>query len=108
MAAEDLKQDDPLADFSCREIAFDGVAQKVYVAGGGPGVIVMAEMPGIRTGGGDSRPRQREGRGILPLRSTAHDQGLPQNAERPRCAGEPHLLRRVLIAGPGQGQGRAA
>jgi dienelactone hydrolase len=47
MAAQDLKRDDPLGDFSCRDIAFDGVAKKVYAAGTGPGVIVMTEMPGI-------------------------------------------------------------
>ena len=42
-----MKQDDPLEDFSPREIAFDGVARWVYVAGRGPAVIVMSEMPGI-------------------------------------------------------------
>jgi dienelactone hydrolase len=47
MAGKNLKLDDPLDDFSCRDIAFDGVAKKVYVAGTGPGVIVMTEMPGI-------------------------------------------------------------
>jgi dienelactone hydrolase len=47
MAADNLKQDDPLDDFSNRDIAFDGVGKKVYVAGHGPGVIVMTEMPGI-------------------------------------------------------------
>jgi dienelactone hydrolase len=47
MAAENLKQDDPLDDFSSRDIAFDGVGKKVYLAGHGPGVIVMTEMPGI-------------------------------------------------------------
>src|SRR5215475_8797437 len=47
MPARSMKQDDPLEDFAPREIAFDGVAKKVYVAGRGPAVIVMAEMPGI-------------------------------------------------------------
>jgi dienelactone hydrolase len=47
MAGKNLKLDDPLDDFSCRDIAFDGVAKKVYVAGSGPGVVVMTEMPGI-------------------------------------------------------------
>jgi dienelactone hydrolase len=47
MAAENLKRDDPLDDFRCRDIGFDGVAKKVYVAGTGPGVIVLTEMPGI-------------------------------------------------------------
>ena len=42
-----MKEDDPLEDFAPREIAFDGVARRVYVAGRGPAVIVMSEMPGI-------------------------------------------------------------
>jgi dienelactone hydrolase len=39
--------DDPLADFDARTITLDGVAKTVYVAGSGPAVMVMAEMPGI-------------------------------------------------------------
>jgi len=42
-----MKVDDPLDDFAPREIALDGIAKKVYVAGSGPAVIVMTEMPGI-------------------------------------------------------------
>jgi len=38
---------DSLADFDPREITFDGVAKRVHVAGTGPAVIVMTEMPGI-------------------------------------------------------------
>ncbi|MCC6918715.1 MAG: dienelactone hydrolase family protein [Alphaproteobacteria bacterium] len=38
---------DPLSDFTARDIAFDGKPRKVFVAGSGPAVIVMAEMPGI-------------------------------------------------------------
>ena len=47
MPARSMKRDDPLEDFAPREIAFDGVARRVYVAGRGPAVIVMSEMPGI-------------------------------------------------------------
>src|SRR5215468_9565546 len=47
MPARSMKQDDPLEDFRRREIAFDGVAKRVFVAGRGPAVIVMSEMPGI-------------------------------------------------------------
>src|SRR5262249_28356895 len=47
MAGANMKQHDPLDDFPCRDVAFDGVTKKVYVAGSGPGVIVMTEMPGI-------------------------------------------------------------
>jgi dienelactone hydrolase len=39
--------DDTLQDFTAREITLDGVTKKVYVAGAGPAVIVMTEMPGI-------------------------------------------------------------
>jgi dienelactone hydrolase len=42
-----IHTDDPLEDFAAREITLDGVAKRVYVAGAGPAVIVMAEMPGI-------------------------------------------------------------
>jgi dienelactone hydrolase len=47
MPARSLKEDDPLEDFSRREITLDGIAKRVYVAGSGPAVIVMTEMPGI-------------------------------------------------------------
>jgi dienelactone hydrolase len=42
-----LDQDDSLDDFSAREITLNGVKKVVHVAGSGPGVIVMTEMPGI-------------------------------------------------------------
>jgi dienelactone hydrolase len=42
-----LHRDDPLDDFESRSITLDGVAKVVHVAGTGPGVIVMTEMPGI-------------------------------------------------------------
>jgi dienelactone hydrolase len=42
-----MKQDDPLEDFKRRLIALDGVTKTVHVAGAGPAVIVMTEMPGI-------------------------------------------------------------
>jgi dienelactone hydrolase len=42
-----MKEDDPLEDFARREIALHGVTKRVYVAGSGPAVIVMSEMPGI-------------------------------------------------------------
>jgi len=47
MAARSLKEDDALEDFARREITLDGLAKRVYVAGSGPAVIVMSEMPGI-------------------------------------------------------------
>lgn len=47
MAPRSMQEDDPLEDFTRREITFDGVAKRVYVAGTGPAVIVMTEMPGI-------------------------------------------------------------
>lgn len=38
---------DPLDDFERRSITLEGKERGVFVAGGGPAVIVMAEMPGI-------------------------------------------------------------
>ena len=40
-------EDDPLDDFDPRAITLDGVTKVVHVAGSGPAVIVMTEMPGI-------------------------------------------------------------
>ncbi|MDQ3756246.1 MAG: dienelactone hydrolase family protein [Actinomycetota bacterium] len=39
--------DDPLDDFEQRRLAFDGDEKRVYVAGTGPAVVVMTELPGI-------------------------------------------------------------
>jgi dienelactone hydrolase len=47
MPTRSVKQDDPLEDFEQRAIALDGVEKVVHVAGDGPAVIVMTEMPGI-------------------------------------------------------------
>ena len=47
MADRDLRQDDPLDDFEVRMITLQGKTKRVYVAGTGPAVIVMTEMPGI-------------------------------------------------------------
>jgi dienelactone hydrolase len=40
-------QDDPLTDFERRATVLEGASRTVYVAGSGPAVVVMAEMPGI-------------------------------------------------------------
>ena len=40
-------KDDALEDFERREITLEGATRAVHVAGSGPAVIVMAEMPGI-------------------------------------------------------------
>ncbi len=47
MSAADGRLDEVITDFSCRLVDVDGVAKTVYVAGSGPGVVVMPEMPGI-------------------------------------------------------------
>jgi dienelactone hydrolase len=47
MSRQDVKVDDPLHDFSARVVTLDSISKKVWVAGKGPAVIVMAEMPGI-------------------------------------------------------------
>jgi dienelactone hydrolase len=47
MTNRSLSDDDPLDDFARREITLGGVTKIVHVAGSGPAVVVMAEMPGI-------------------------------------------------------------
>jgi dienelactone hydrolase len=47
MPARSMRIDDPLEDFTRRNIVLNEVAKRVYVAGDGPAVIVMTEMPGI-------------------------------------------------------------
>ncbi|MGY4569354.1 dienelactone hydrolase family protein [Bradyrhizobium sp. USDA 3256] len=47
MTNRPMTQDDPLEDFERRQITLDGAGKAVHVGGGGPAVIVMAEMPGI-------------------------------------------------------------
>ena len=43
----DLTQRDALEDFDARQLEFLGKTRRVFVAGTGPAVIVMSEMPGI-------------------------------------------------------------
>jgi len=47
MAIRKLDDYDPLEDFAPRKITLDGVTKMVHVAGEGPGVIVIPEVPGI-------------------------------------------------------------
>jgi dienelactone hydrolase len=47
MTPRNPNEDDPLDDFEARSVTLDGVTKTVHVAGTGPAVIVMAEMPGI-------------------------------------------------------------
>jgi dienelactone hydrolase len=47
MPGRSVNEDDPLEDFVRREVTLGGVTKRVYVAGTGPAVIVMTEMPGI-------------------------------------------------------------
>jgi dienelactone hydrolase len=42
-----LTRDDPLDDFERRAITLDDKTRTVYVAGSGPAVVVLSEMPGI-------------------------------------------------------------
>src|SRR5690242_13117371 len=44
---DDTLQDDALEDFDRRDITLEDATRAVHVAGAGPAVIVMAEMPGI-------------------------------------------------------------
>ena len=47
MPTRDLTVTDPLEDFDRRQITLLGQTKLVYVAGSGPAVVVMTEMPGI-------------------------------------------------------------
>jgi dienelactone hydrolase len=47
MAEANLAQTDSLEDFERRQITLQGKTKLVFVAGTGPAVIVMTEMPGI-------------------------------------------------------------
>jgi dienelactone hydrolase len=47
MPKRSMRDDDPLEDFDARMVTLDGVTKVVHVAGTGPAVIVMTEMPGI-------------------------------------------------------------
>jgi dienelactone hydrolase len=47
MVEHSLKVTDNLSDFTVRSFTFLGKTKRVYVAGTGPAVIVMTEMPGI-------------------------------------------------------------
>jgi len=47
MQKQNMNEDDALEDFDHRRITLDGVTKVVHVAGTGPAVIVMTEMPGI-------------------------------------------------------------
>jgi len=47
MARRSMGEDDPLEDFDPRAVTLEGVTKTVHVAGTGPAVIVMTEMPGI-------------------------------------------------------------
>jgi dienelactone hydrolase len=46
-AARPMEADDPLDDFVPRAVTLEAATRTVYVAGTGPAVIVMHEMPGI-------------------------------------------------------------
>jgi dienelactone hydrolase len=47
MPKQSTNDDDPLEDFDPRAITINGITKVVHVAGTGPAVIVMTEMPGI-------------------------------------------------------------
>jgi dienelactone hydrolase len=47
MPSRTMSHDDPLEDIDPRVVTLDGVTKVVHVAGTGPAVIVMTEMPGI-------------------------------------------------------------
>lgn len=42
-----LTQKDPISGFTHRDYSFEGISKRVYIAGSGPAVILLCEMPGI-------------------------------------------------------------
>lgn len=46
-SADNTPHDDDLADFQARTLTLERATRRVFVSGSGPGVIVLAEMPGI-------------------------------------------------------------
>lgn len=47
MKVSNARLDDAITDFTKRLVDVDGIAKTVYVAGSGPAVVLMPEMPGI-------------------------------------------------------------
>ncbi len=47
MTHRNMNKDDPLDDFTPRDITLGEATKRVHVAGAGPAVIVMTELPGI-------------------------------------------------------------
>src|SRR5712691_5664734 len=47
MPDRNMNEHDPLEDFDPRVVTLGGITRAVHVAGAGPAVIVMTEMPGI-------------------------------------------------------------
>src|SRR5665213_1636268 len=47
MSEPNMDADDPLEDFVPRPVSLDGATKVMHMAGTGPAVVVMTEMPGI-------------------------------------------------------------
>ena len=47
MTSHNVNTPDELKDFQIRELTFEEKTKRVYCSGSGPGVIVIAEIPGI-------------------------------------------------------------
>ena len=98
-------KDDALEDFDARDLTLEGLTKKVYTAGSGPAVIVMAEMPGIsphvarfsrwvRDAGFTCAVQIGPGRGGDPLFGVGHEHVGHTCAPVP-CA-DVHLLQFVV------------
>lgn len=72
-----LARRDPLDDFDARELTFGGRSHRVFVAGEGPAVIVMAEMPGIHPLVGRFARRVRDAGFSVWMPSLFGDPGAP-------------------------------
>jgi len=72
-----LSRRDPLDDFDAREITLLDQTRRVFVAGEGPAVIVMAEMPGIHPLMGRFARRVRDAGFTVWMPNLFGDPGAP-------------------------------
>ncbi|MFL6157703.1 MAG: dienelactone hydrolase family protein [Marmoricola sp.] len=88
-----MTADDPLSDFDRRELTFDGVTKVVHVAGTGPAVVVLTEMPGI------SPHVARFSRWVRDAGFTVHLPSLfGRDGAYPRAAAGLEVLQRACVS----------
>ncbi|MGW2649707.1 hypothetical protein ACWC2T_33535 [Streptomyces sp. NPDC001393] len=97
-----MSDDDPITDFTSRSVAVEGVEKTVYVAGAGPAVVVLPEMPGI------SPDVLRLARWVWDVGFTVHVPSLFGTDDAfPTVEGGREVIRRACV-GAGRGWARSA